>query len=39
MRIAREMTGVPDNEIAAIAKTFGLQSDLRKYIVMKKGGK
>lgn len=38
MRIAREMTGVPDNEIAAIAKTFGLQSDLRKYVLMKKGG-
>ena len=39
MRIAREITGVPDNEIAAIAKTFGLQSDIKKFIVMKKGGK
>lgn len=39
MRIARELTGVPDNEIAAIAKTFGLQSDVKKYIVMKKGPK
>jgi hypothetical protein len=39
MRIAREITGVPDNEIAAIAKTFGLQSDIKKFIVMKKAGK
>ena len=39
MRIARECTGVPENEIAAIAKTFGLQSDIKKYIVMKKGAK
>ena len=39
MRIARELTGVPENEIAAIAKTFGLASDIKKYIVMKKGGK
>ena len=39
MRISREHTGVPENEIAAIAKTFGLQSDLKKYIVMRKGGK
>jgi hypothetical protein len=39
MRIARECTGVSENEIAAIAKTFGLQSDIKKYIVMKKGGK
>jgi hypothetical protein len=39
MRIARECTGVPENEIAAIAKTFGLQSDIKKYIVMKKAGK
>jgi hypothetical protein len=39
MRIAREQTGVAENEIAAIAKTFGLQSDIKKYIVMKKGGK
>jgi hypothetical protein len=37
MRIAREQTGVPENDIAAIAKTFGLQSDIKKYIVMKKG--
>lgn len=37
MRIARECTGVSENEIAAIAKTFGLQSDVKKYIVMKKG--
>jgi len=39
MRIARELTGVHENEIAAIAKTFGLQSDIKKFIVMKKGGK
>jgi hypothetical protein len=39
MRIAREHTGVPDTQIAAIAKNFGLQSDVKKYIVMKKGGK
>jgi hypothetical protein len=39
MRIARECTGVNENEIAAIAKTFGLQSDIKKYIVMKKGAK
>jgi len=39
MRIAREITGVNENEIAAVAKTFGLASDVKKYIVMKKGGK
>jgi hypothetical protein len=39
MRIAREETGVSENEIAAIAKTFGLQSDVKKYIIMKKGSK
>ena len=39
MRIAREQTGVHENEIAAIAKTFGLQSDIKKFIIMKKGGK
>lgn len=39
MRIAREQVGVPENEIAALAKSFGLQSDIKKYIVMKKGGK
>jgi hypothetical protein len=39
MRIAREIAGVPENEIAALAKTFGLQSDIKKYIVMKKGAK
>lgn len=39
MRIARELVGVPENEIAAVAKTFGLQSDVKKYIVMKKGTK
>jgi hypothetical protein len=39
MRIAREMTGVHENEIATLAKTFGLQSDIKKYIVMKKGAK
>jgi hypothetical protein len=39
MRIAREIVGVHENEIAAVAKTFGLQSDIKKYIVMKKGGK
>jgi hypothetical protein len=39
MRIAREIVGVHENDIASIAKTFGLQSDIKKYIVMKKGGK
>jgi hypothetical protein len=39
MRIAREHVGVPENEIAAMAKTFGLQSDIKKFIVMKKAGK
>jgi hypothetical protein len=39
MRISREHTGVPENEIAAIAKTFGLQSDVKKYILTKKGAK
>lgn len=39
MRIAREHVGVHENEIAAVAKTFGLQSDVKKYIVMKKGAK
>ena len=39
MRIAREQVGLPENEISAIAKTFGLQSDIKKYIVMKKGQK
>jgi hypothetical protein len=37
MRIAREVTGVPENQIAAAAKNFGLQSDVKKYLVMKKG--
>ncbi len=39
MRIAREHVGVHENEISALAKTFGLQSDIKKYIVMKKGNK
>ena len=39
MRIARELVGVHENEVAALAKTFGLQSDVKKYIVMKKGAK
>lgn len=39
MRIAREVVGVHENEIAAVSKTFGLQSDIKKYIVMKKGPK
>ena len=39
MRIARELTGIHENEVAAMAKNFGLQSDIKKYIVMKKGGK
>ena len=39
MRIAREQVGLPDTQISAMAKQFGLQSDARKYIVMKKGGK
>lgn len=37
MRIARELTGVHENDVASVAKTFGLQSDIKKYIVMKKG--
>ncbi len=39
MRIAREQTGIHENEVAAMAKNFGLQSDIKKYIVMKKGAK
>jgi hypothetical protein len=39
MRIAREETGIHENEVAAMAKNFGLQSDIKKYIVMKKGAK
>lgn len=39
MRIAREYVGLPENDIAAMARTFGLQSDMKKYIVMKKGAK
>lgn len=39
MKIAREVTGVPENEIAAIAKTFGLQSNVKNIIMMKKAGK
>lgn len=39
MRIAREYVGLPENEIAMMAKRFGLQSDMKKYIVMKKGSK
>jgi len=37
MRIAREIVGVHENEVAVLAKNFGLQSDIKKYIVMKKG--
>ncbi len=39
MKIAREQVGVHENEVAAMAKNFGLQSDIKKYIVMKKGAK
>lgn len=39
MRIAREYVGVPENDVAAMAKTFGLQSDMKKYIAMKKASK
>ena len=39
MRIAREHVGIHENEISVIAKNFGLQSDIKKYIVMKKGNK
>ena len=39
MRIAREDAGLPENQISAMAKQFGLQSDMKKYIVMKKGAK
>ncbi len=37
MRIAREKVGIHENEVSTIAKTLGLQSNVRKYIVMKKG--
>lgn len=37
MRIAREHVGLSENEVSAMAKNFGLQSDIKKYIVMKKG--
>lgn len=39
MRIAREQVGLPETQISAMAKQFGLQSDVKKYIVMKKGAK
>ena len=39
MRIARELVGVHENEVASMAKNYGLQSDIKKYIVMKKGAK
>ncbi len=39
MRIAREEVGLPENQISAMAKQFGLQSDIKKYIVMKKAAK
>lgn len=39
MRIAREKVGIPENEISAIAKTLGLQSNMKRYIVNKKGHK
>jgi hypothetical protein len=39
MRIAREHVGIHENEVASLAKTFGLQSNIKQYIVMKKGGK
>lgn len=31
-RIAREKVGVPDNEISTIAKSFGLQSQMARYM-------
>ena len=39
MKIAREEVGLPENQISAMAKQFGLQSDIKRYIVMKKGVK
>jgi hypothetical protein len=39
MRIAREKVGIPENEISTIAKTLGLQSNMKRYIVNKKGHK
>jgi hypothetical protein len=38
-RIAREFVGVPENEVSAIAKTFGLQSQISKFMhTQKKSG-
>ncbi len=39
MRIAREKVGIPENEISTIAKTLGLQSNVKRYIVNKRGHK
>jgi hypothetical protein len=36
MRIAREQVGLPESQVSTMAKQFGLQSDIKKYIVMKK---
>lgn len=35
-RIAREYVGVPENEVSAIAKAFGLQSNVSKFMIANK---
>lgn len=35
-RIARELVGIHENDISAIAKSFGLQSNVSRYIFMRK---
>lgn len=36
-RIAREHVGVSENEVSAVAKTFGLQSNISKFMFARKG--
>lgn len=36
-RIAREFVGIKENDISAIAKAYGLQSNTSKFIAMRKG--
>ena len=36
-RIAREFVGIKENDVSAIAKAFGLQSNTSKFIAMRKG--
>lgn len=35
-KIAREYVGVPENEVSAIAKAFGLQSQISKFMISNK---